>query len=124
MVLEDMPQIMALERGIFTDAWPESVFADQLGALGWTSEVAELGDVIIGYSCAAVVGAEMHLTNIAVAVQHRRKSVAQRLLESILSRATRKLFHLFAINDFAARLALGPQPFRDVPLLLRRETLL
>ncbi|MBU8933733.1 MAG: ribosomal protein S18-alanine N-acetyltransferase [candidate division Zixibacteria bacterium] len=89
MTVEDMSQIMALERQIFSDAWPQSTFTDQLGAEDWFSEVMVLGQTIIGYSCSAVLGAEMHLTNIAVAVEHRRKSVARRLLESILCRATK-----------------------------------
>lgn len=44
---------------------------------------------IIAYACWLVTGVEAHLTNIAVAPEHRRKSVAQRLLEHILGDVSR-----------------------------------
>lgn len=87
MVREDIPQVMALEQEIFTDAWSSSDFTDHLGIEGQFNEVVMLGETLVGYACSVVLGPEMHITNIAVAAEHRRKSVARRLLESILNRA-------------------------------------
>jgi len=88
MVKEDLAQIVKMEKAIFSDAWPKSAFKQQLDESNWYAEVALCDNNIIGYSCFHVVDIETHLTNIAVLPEFRRKSVAKRLLESILLRAT------------------------------------
>ncbi len=80
----DLEQIVAMERAIFPDPWPRSAFEDHLNQDGWGGFVAVSDEGVVGYACWMVVSDEGHLTNIAVAKSHRRKSVAQHLLEAIL----------------------------------------
>ena len=84
MTEADLPVVIAMEREIFPDPWPESGFIQQMTSLGWGAIVAESDGTIIGYGCYMMVATEGHLTNIAVAPAHRRKLVAKRPLEAIL----------------------------------------
>lgn len=84
MTEADLPVVLALEREIFPDPWPESGFLQQITSLGWGAIVAESDGTIMGYACYMMVATEGHLTNIAVVEAHRRKLVAKRLLEAIL----------------------------------------
>ena len=84
MTRKDLPVIVALEDVCFTDPWPENAFQEVLDGDNWTALVAESGGEIVGYSCHFEVAGEAHLANVAVALEHRRKSVAKRLLERIL----------------------------------------
>lgn len=84
MTADDIAEVTALERDIFPDAWPAAAFEEALAEPSWGCLVAEHCDAIIGYACLQVIDIEGHLTNIAVASEHRRKNVARHLLERIL----------------------------------------
>jgi [ribosomal protein S18]-alanine N-acetyltransferase len=85
----DIPAILQLEHAIFADPWPESAFLEQLDDDNWGTIVAETNSTIIGYACWMIADVEAHLTNIAVAPEYRRKSVARILLDRILMVASR-----------------------------------
>ncbi|MEA2030749.1 MAG: ribosomal protein S18-alanine N-acetyltransferase [candidate division Zixibacteria bacterium] len=87
IVPEDIENIVALERQIFSDPWPQSVFVELLREESWSVQIAVLNGAIVGYSCYQIDNVKVHLANIAVAIEHRRKLVAQLLLESILHQA-------------------------------------
>jgi len=84
----DIQAVVQLEREIFPDPWPSSSFEEVIADSIWSVLVMEEGPEIIAYACWLIVDAEAHLTNIAVAKEHRRKSVAQRILEHILDNVT------------------------------------
>ena len=90
MVEADMTAVMALENSIFPDPWPDSAFSDQLDDDNSYILVAESGAEILAYACLLIISPEGHLTNIAVAKEHRRKSVASLLLDGILKIATER----------------------------------
>ncbi len=83
MVESDLPAVMAIEREVFPDPWPQSAFREQISGRGWGALVAEIDHRVIGYACYFTVDCEAHLTNIAVGRQDRRKSVAGQLLKAI-----------------------------------------
>lgn len=85
MTEADISAVVAIEKAVFSDPWPRSAFVDVVTAAGWGGLVAELDGVLIGYACYLIVDVEAHLTNIAVAPEHRRKSVARHLLGRILN---------------------------------------
>ena len=84
MTAPDLEVILALERKIFPDPWPESAFQEIITQDGWIGLVAESDDTVIGYGCFYAVLEEAHLANIAVEESFRRKSVAKQLLDYIL----------------------------------------
>ncbi len=80
----ELLRIVSMEREIFPDPWPLSSFEDLLASEDWSALVAEHEGTIIGYACFLIIASEAHLANIAVDKEHRRKSVAKRLLDRIL----------------------------------------
>lgn len=83
MTEADIDQVCRMERAIFSDPWPRSAFVDVIDDDSWSGLVAEIDGIMVGYACFLIVDVEAHLANIAVAEQHRRKSVAKHLLERI-----------------------------------------
>ena len=90
MVRGDLPEVMILERQLFSDPWPLSVFTDSLTQPDWYMVVAEADRAVVGYACFIIIADEGHLTNIAVARSWQRKSVAKQLLDHILQQMIRQ----------------------------------
>lgn len=80
----DLPRIMAIEKASFTDPWPRSAFEDSLDGVYHRIIIAEIESEIAGYASYYIEMKEARLTNIAVAFDFRRKSIAKKLLEYIL----------------------------------------
>lgn len=90
MVREDLKTVLALERQLFSDPWPMSVFVESMSQPDWQLIVAEADNKVIGYACFVIIADEGHLTNIAVARSWQRKSVANQLLDHILRQMKRQ----------------------------------
>ena len=86
----DLSRIVELENECFSDPWSRQAFSETFHEPGWASIVALEKENVIGYACFLTVDVEAHLTNIAVAPAHRRKSVAKQLLDHILLVIKRK----------------------------------
>ena len=84
MTQNDLHQVIALEKKLFSDPWPQSAFLEQITGREWGAFVAEVKGKVIGYACYLIVDIESHLTNIAVDPAYHRKSVAKKLLKAIL----------------------------------------
>lgn len=87
MTEDDLDQVVALEQAIFSDDWPRSAFEDSMDDPDWTFWVACDSSRVVAYSCWLMMADECHLANIAVAPGWRRKSVAKRFLDRILTEA-------------------------------------
>lgn len=89
---EDLPEVLAIEIASFALPWTEEMFARDLARRDLSEPlVARLPDAgtpppIVGYICAWVVGAELHINNLAVAPRWRRRRIAGALLEAALER--------------------------------------
>jgi len=79
----DIDRILELEKLIFDDPWPRSMFEDCLELPESTVIVALQRSRIVGYAAVELGSDYGHLTNIAVHPDYRRKSVAQRLMNRI-----------------------------------------
>jgi ribosomal-protein-alanine N-acetyltransferase len=84
MTLEDLPEILRMERELFSDPWPELAFMDDIEAKFSYPLVAQIDNEIAGYAILWIGAKEGHLTNIAVDKKYQRKSVAKKLLSYIL----------------------------------------
>lgn len=87
MAEADIERVVALEREIFSDAWPRRAFQEMFEEDAWQALVAEVESSVIAYACFFFVAGEVHLANIAVDAPYRRKSVAKLLLRHILQLA-------------------------------------
>ena len=79
----DIDLLLKLEKRIFSDPWPRSMFDEYLGWPEAQFLVALHDNQIVGYAVVEITPDCGHLTNIAVVPEYRRKSVANRLLDRI-----------------------------------------
>jgi len=84
MGLDDIATLVAMERQIFPDPWPQEAFLEGLRDNDHLFLVAEEETGIVGYAAYYMEMGEARLTNIAVAKPYRRKSVAKKILNFIL----------------------------------------
>jgi ribosomal-protein-alanine N-acetyltransferase len=87
MTEEHIEAVLELERDLFSDPWPESMFREDIVSARSYPVVAYVDNELAGYAILWHGIDEGHLTNIAVRRDLQRKSVAKRLLSYILQRA-------------------------------------
>jgi len=138
MRFPDLPEVEKLEQVTFSDAWPKDAFEeylDDLNAGGW---VAAVQSRIIGYACCWFDSNQTHVTNLAVAPAYRRKSVAKRLMDCILSlarereseliylevrisnEAARRFYETLEFETVNRRVKYYEHPVEDALIMVRR----
>lgn len=81
MRIEDIEAVMDLEREIFPSPWSPSFFRHELRRGDHTVYlVAEAGGRLVGFIGANLMDEEIHLTNMAVALDVRRRGLGSVLL--------------------------------------------
>jgi ribosomal-protein-alanine N-acetyltransferase len=84
----DLPDVLVIERASFSMPWSRGAFLYEIEqnqvARCWVGR--EEGR-IVGYICLWEVADELHVTNVAVHPDVRRRGIARALLESVFARA-------------------------------------
>ncbi len=109
MTEDDLDGVMAIERIVFTSPWTKNMFREELAAPICCNRVAlDLDDVILGYSCFALVLDEVHLRNVAVHPRWRNRGVASALIDDMIRLSLEQgcLFATLEVRDSNAE-ALG-----------------
>jgi len=88
MTEPDLQVVSRLERELFSDPWPISIFREDIASSLSHPYVLQVDNEIAGYAVLWVAADEGHLTNIAVAQKYQRKSIAKKLLSFILKVAS------------------------------------
>lgn len=88
MGLDDLMQVIEIERICFPDPWPFSAFLSDLENDDILTLTAKFDRKTVGFTICHRVEDEMHLMNIAVHPDFRRKKVGHKLIE-----------HLFYIGE-------------------------
>lgn len=81
---DDLPAILTIERGSFSDPWSEATFAAALTTSTDRCLVAAQAGRVVGYGIIRQVGPEAELLNLAVDPAVRRQGVGDALLAEIL----------------------------------------
>lgn len=91
MALADLDSVLSIERVSFPTPWSRRAFLYELkenrAARCW---VARIAGELVGYLCLWEVGSELHITNLAVHPEWRRRGIARTLLVTILMDAQRR----------------------------------
>lgn len=78
---EDLRAVLDLEHRVFDAPWTMELFVAELERPEKSIYLlAELDGLVLAYSGAQVIGNEVHLTNMAVAPEERRKGIGSALL--------------------------------------------
>ncbi len=83
MTLDNLSRVIEIEKTCFPDPWPYSSFLMDLENDDTVTIVAEIGGEIAGFAICQIIVDEMHLMNIAVHPDFRRKKVGHKLLEHL-----------------------------------------
>jgi len=88
MGLDDLEQVLWIERSSFSSPWRRDHFLHELRANRYAvNRVLKCGDRVLGYSCTWIVNDGLRINNIAVHPDHRRRGLARRLLRATLREA-------------------------------------
>ncbi len=85
MTTEHIPHILKVEAECFSDPWSEAMFSEEISGRFSRYYVAQVDGEPIGYMGMWSLSGEGHITNVAVAKNHRRKGVARRLIEHFIN---------------------------------------
>ncbi|MGH7319971.1 MAG: ribosomal protein S18-alanine N-acetyltransferase [Candidatus Rokuibacteriota bacterium] len=118
MRLEDLDDVLAIERDSFTNPWSRQAFAYELRdnrvAGLWVARAPDDASRprVVAYLCLWLIGEEVHVTNFAVHPTLRHRGIGRHLLSTLLEHyrqqgATRAALEVRVSNDEARRLYEG-----------------
>ena len=80
----DLDEIIAIEQVSFPTPWPRQVFDMELKSSRSYKRVSKINGIVVGYIIAWKVYDEVHILNLAVHPEHRRKGIGRGLLSDCL----------------------------------------
>jgi len=117
-VRPDIPKVMEIEKSLFSDPWDEKLFMDALDSEDKHFFVSIFDDDLAGYVIFEKVLDEGHITNLAVASEHRRKGVASQLVGKIVDMAKglkmREIFLEVRRSNEAAKRLYSKFGFKEI----------
>jgi ribosomal-protein-alanine N-acetyltransferase len=91
MTVEDLDVVLDIERASFKTPWSRSAFRYEVTQNRVArSTVMRAGPRVVGYLCLWEVGHEIHVTNIAVHPDWRRRGIGRTLIGAMLDDARRR----------------------------------
>ncbi len=100
MRAEDLDEVLAIERASFSMPWSRGAFLYEMQqnrvARCWVAR-DETGQVT-GYLCLWEVSDEIHITNVAVRPDLRRRGIARSLLSTVLDDARGRRFKIVVLE--------------------------
>jgi ribosomal-protein-alanine N-acetyltransferase len=90
MSLMDLDRVYAMEKDIFPTPWPQRAFKEEMlnESFSIPLVVEHLGKVV-GYSVSWIVVDELHIGNVAIVPEHRRRGVSETMLMKLLRMAAK-----------------------------------
>ncbi len=85
---KDLDQIMTIEEISFPSPWRRETFQSELKNNHSISIVTEWNQQITGYIIGWLIVDEIHITNIAVRPEWRRKGIAETMIRRLLAKHT------------------------------------
>ncbi len=114
MRMEDLDDVMIIEKASFITPWTRGMFIEELGSHHSVCLVAKMLDEsgsgekskIIGFICSYFILDEIHILNIAVHPSYRRKGIAGLMMKEIIKkgyeRGSRCIFLEVRVKNKAA----------------------
>jgi [ribosomal protein S18]-alanine N-acetyltransferase len=97
---EDLDEVLAIERVSFTMPWSRGAFLYEMQqnrvARCWVARDDD--GHVSGYLCLWEVADEVHITNVAVRPNARRRGIARTLLSSVLDNARARAFKVVVLE--------------------------
>jgi ribosomal-protein-alanine N-acetyltransferase len=88
MVVEDLAEVVAIERASFANPWTGPLFLQELGvAFSRTTVACHVTGAVAGYVCRWIVADEVHVLNVAVDPRCRGRGLGAVLMRAVLKEA-------------------------------------
>lgn len=84
LIRRDMAEVLAIEGGSFEFPWMEEDFIRCLDQLNCVSMVAECDDQVVGFVIYELHKSRIHILNMAVAANCRRRGVGRAMVEKLV----------------------------------------
>jgi ribosomal-protein-alanine N-acetyltransferase len=95
----DLDEVVAIERASFTMPWSRGAFLYEIEQNKVARCLVVRADGrLVGYLCLWEVADELHITNIAVHPQARRRGIGRQMLAEVLADARRRGLRLVALE--------------------------
>ena len=90
MTLDDIDQVMRVEREVYQFPWTEHIFSDCI-RVGYHCWLALLPGEVVGHAVISIVADESHMLNLSISASHQGKGYGQQFVDFLVSeaRATR-----------------------------------
>ena len=82
----DLPQVVAIERRVFSAPWSLAMFVLELSKPSGISLAAEIDRELVGYLICSRYDTAWHVMDVAVDVDRRRRGIASALLAALIER--------------------------------------
>jgi len=86
LVRRDMPEVLAIEAESFEFPWQEEDFVRCLHQRNCIGMVAECNRRVVGYMIYELTRNRIHLLNLAVASDHRRRGVGTQMIAKLINK--------------------------------------
>lgn len=90
LIRRDMAEVLAIEGGSFEFPWLEEDFIRCLDQLNCVSMVAECDDRVVGFVIYELYKSRIHLLNMAVAANCRRRGVGRAMVEKLVHKLSKQ----------------------------------
>lgn len=90
MDLGDIPSVLSIENRSFPTPWSENIFREEIQSPLCSCLVAAIDGRIVGYIDFSVVWDEVHVRNIAVRPDYRKKGIASILIVHMITETSKK----------------------------------
>lgn len=120
---EDVDEVLAIERAVFTLPWSRRAFLVEVDDTEISvPRVARLAGRVVGYAITWKVVDELHIGNLAVAPLEQRRGIGSALLEHLLgvARAERLAYATLEVRASNAPAIALYEAFGFRPVALRR----
>lgn len=87
MAIDDLEQVVAVERLCHAHPWSAELFKRELANPVSSVELLWLGDALAGFLCSWLIAGELEILNVATAPDFRRRGVAAALMQHVFDRA-------------------------------------
>jgi [ribosomal protein S18]-alanine N-acetyltransferase len=82
----DIPDVVAIERGSYQFPWSEGIFRDCL-RVGYVCRVVTVSRQVMAYGVMSFGAGEAHILNLCVGEAYRCRGIGRQLLNSLIERA-------------------------------------
>ena len=97
MTLEDIDQVMQVEREVYEFPWTDRIFSDCI-RVGYQCWIAESQQTVVGHAVISIVADESHMLNLSIARAQQGKGYGRQFVDFLVGEARRQQAHTMLLE--------------------------